>query len=127
MALSASAFFALTIFGSNARADWQYTRWGMSPEAMEKASAGKTGRVASDPSQSRSGLSRMVKGAYQSGNQEFSLSGYFYANRRLRMIALSITLPSPSQAGDVRGALVAKYGPPTIVRSSRSLEWVLPG
>lgn len=120
----AAAVFALS---GTAKADWQYTHWGMSPEAMARASAGKATVIPPDPRHVRAGLECLVTGTYQAGNQTFGLQGCFDKGRSLRMVALNIDNPAPSQGADIRGALISKYGKPTIVRSAGSLEWVRPG
>jgi len=108
----------LWLIASDAHANWQYTRWGMSPEEFVRASSGQARLVADVLGKSRNGLS-----TYQSGTQTFDVSGCFDGKRSLQMVALSIKSPASGIGADVRGALITKYGRPTVVRGPGSLAW----
>ncbi len=116
----------LIVTAGVAHADWQYSRWGMSPDAMVSASSGKARLVPDDPGKVRSGLRCIVGGVFQVGDQNFDMCGYFDDHRSLRMVALTIKSPPPGLGANIQAALMAKYGKPTITRSTTSFEWVGP-
>lgn len=105
-------FAVLFTFGSIsiAKANWQYTRWGMTPDQVVHASKGTASEVPFDPQTSINGLKCVVQGTYQSGSQLFSLSACF-DDQGLQMIALSIsTGVTLGEIQEFSSALSAKYG-----------------
>jgi hypothetical protein len=105
---------AVAIFCANAelaRADWQFTRWGMTPEQVIAASGG-TARIATAEEvkdNSTPGYDALVVGNYRSPPFAFRVA-YQFKNRSLGMVHM--TLADYSQHQSVREALEAKYGAP---------------
>lgn len=77
------ALLALSSFclATAAHADWQYTKWGMSPDQVAKASAGKVTIGAGDPGDRYDGATIGATGEYVSGDYHFDAVFYFVDNK----------------------------------------------
>lgn len=110
----AAALCAAILLGvGEARADWQYTKWGMTPEQVEAASSGLA-KVAGP----------VVKGTYKSGDITF-LTEFYFQNGGLHLISLK-----PDVQGyacfSLRQSLEAVYGKPFSV-DGEGRQWHDPG
>lgn len=106
--------FALaTLICGPAYADWQYTRWGMSPDQVIAASGGKA-RVATADEASRyarlAGMTARAIGDYQTEEMRFSVEFHHDTTGALQLVAL--TLRDWSGNNRLREALLARYGRP---------------
>jgi hypothetical protein len=113
---STMAMFLLGLLGSLAvRADWQYTKWGMTPEQVIAASRGAATlttadeRVAESPTNGSGDA--LAKALYRAGESQFDAYFLFKANR-LVSVRLDLKDPTPISSGVVRRALQLKYGEP---------------
>jgi hypothetical protein len=124
----AVAFALIPIMAS---ANWQYTRWGMSPEQVVLASKG-TARLEQDngsyiphlPNGDRALM--LAKGQMQISNFDFRVGFYFDEKRTLNSVFLFVERCSVSDAGRLREWLNAKYGVPRQQLYGGITEWVSP-
>jgi hypothetical protein len=109
------AFIALAAPFRPAVADWQYTKWGMSPEQVVKASAGAVMLTAARPigegsADDRSGLEMRAEGTFAAGPLHCDVSFGFDAAGRLAFVTYSID--DPARNGLLKEWLVRRYGQP---------------
>jgi hypothetical protein len=111
----AIAVIAISIAPITARADWQFTRWGMTPSEVVAASNGTA--KPTPPSRAVKDGDEAVKGTYRTGDFTFTV-GYVFEKDRLVAIRLK---PVPLKVIYKVGAqLDAVYGKP--VQSSSSWD-----
>lgn len=100
------------LLASPAYADWQYTRWGMTPEQVTAASSGKVTVGPGDPQEEYPSAKIGASGDYSNG--EFSFKAKFYfANGKL--VDVRLKLVSADLVGDgykIKNALDGRYGKP---------------
>ena len=99
---------------SSANADWQYSRWGMTPDQMLTASKGQLKRC--DPKacagQTTDKTAAQLFGPYQSG--EFSFKSFAFFDKQTNKLAqVTLQLTTPEKANELIGALRARYGEPS--------------
>ena len=95
---------------NTANADWQYTKWQMTPTEVITASGGKV--VSTDEQRSRKGPNKgLLKGNYASGQFQFKVVFYFNENTNLLSV-IQLTLLDPTLGYTLEQSLVAKYGKP---------------
>jgi len=70
----------------SAQADWQFTKWGMTPEQVIAASGNK---YEIDPEPTDPSV-MLKKGDYEAGEYEFDIEFKFRANRQLAVVVLTI-------------------------------------
>ncbi|GAC1339747.1 MAG: hypothetical protein NVS2B16_26930 [Chloroflexota bacterium] len=108
---------AIALSATGARADWQYTKWGMSPEQFARASHGAASVVPFNQKSVRDGKSCLIQGGYQTDAQNYKLTGCF-VGQDLALIVLNLPHPaSPSDMINTVSALTAKYGQPTNIHT----------
>lgn len=91
-------------------ADWQYTRWGMTPDEVIAASNEKMEKF-NAPNGSAAGV--FLKSKYQSENHTFTAYFSFSrADNKLYMVSLSSTSGGRSCV-DLTKSLIEKYGQPS--------------
>lgn len=95
----------LLALASPARADWQFTKWGMTPEQVEKASAGRAPLIS--PREFSDSLI-LNAGEYRSGEHHFNAE-YLYKDRRLTGVHLRL---KSDTCGLLKSDLKARYGKP---------------
>jgi hypothetical protein len=108
-------------------ANWQYTKWGMSPEQVVSASHGiatvtsDQERRSNDPVGSTD--TTLLSAPYQSGSYKFT--AYFYFSKESRLSFVELHLVS-GDSNSLIGSLRNKYGNPTSEDNSSvltSLSW----
>lgn len=107
---------SLLIASGEARANWQYSRWGMTPDQFAKQSAGSAFVVPPDQSRTRGGSPCLIDGNYLSGSTSFRLSGCFTQNALSLVVLTFPQKASRHDAGELISALTARYGTPTATR-----------
>lgn len=112
--------FALLTVSSPALANWQYTKWGMTPDAVVAASGGIASKLSEADIAKYSltdGSQRALLSApYSSGELQFSARFLFNSSQQLS----SVELDMYGAADHLEGALRAKYGTP---REDHSLSF----
>jgi hypothetical protein len=94
-----------------AAADWQYTKWGMTPEEVVKASGGLVREV---PNPAKAGSELLaVWGRHTAGDLEFTVS-FGFLDGKLNSVLLVFQKREMQNCEDVASALEVKYGPPDI-------------
>jgi hypothetical protein len=106
-----------------ANANWQYTRWGMTPEQVINASHGAAHLVPYDPGKSRSGFPCLARGSYSAGSAVFDTYFCFDEQRYLKFVLLEIKNPDIAQIEELKAALLEKYGTPQVKRDRDSWIW----
>lgn len=109
----------------DAHADWQYTRWGMTPEQVMAASAGqlKPCDEACKGQDTSIQITRFL-GPYQSG--PFKFTAYMLFNRRSNTLAeVTLDLNQPYDADAFINALRLKYGRPDLSDYSKLMKVIL--
>ncbi len=95
-----------------AQADWQYTRWGMSPEQVAGASAGSVSLDSGTANDEIPGEKVGARGTYSSGPYNFKVVFYFSERKlvdvRLRLISDNIL----DDAWKLKNDLDGIYGRP---------------
>jgi hypothetical protein len=118
----------LLLLSTPAMADWQYTKWGMSPDQAIEASGGNLRQTTASE---RTGEARFnqqpgLTGSYIAG--EFKFNAFFYFdNTGLSMVALDLVDGAQSRA--LLDSVRARYGSPDENRSGGTLlsfRWIRP-
>ncbi|MBY3067066.1 hypothetical protein HFO74_27205 [Rhizobium laguerreae] len=100
------AAFSVILMTSSAEADWQYTKWGMSPEDVIAAAPHENGmKIASDDKQNDY---QEIEGIYSAERFHFRASMLF-VERKLYAVHLA-TEDGGFQCSDLRRALTDIYG-----------------
>ena len=116
--LISCAAAAVLATASHACADWQYTKWGMTAEQFAQASNGAATLVPYDPWQARDGKECIIKGTYQSEEQEFQLTGCF-GRKSLNLVVLTVSgKVSRRDVAELVSSLSAKYGTPSAIQQN---------
>jgi len=93
-----------------ARADWQYTRWGMTQQELLAAGTGQV--VPAGPAEAKTApeqFEAIGKAPYRAG--DFAFEALFLA-RDGRLALVRLRLLDPSRCDALEDSLKARYGPP---------------
>lgn len=123
-ALIAAGVAAVLIYSAGgARADWQYTTWGMAPEQVIRVAPQHAGLRQPTPDEARGqaiqGQPPGLVGYHYAGNFAFNASFYFAGGGLSRVY---LTTKDYGNAQHLFAALKAQYGPPLIDRNIRQGE-----
>jgi hypothetical protein len=104
MALSA------TLAACPAHADWQFTRWGMSPDEVVRASGGAA-HVVEHPSSSNNGDLFAVEGSYQAAGRSYA-TRFSFTNGKLTGANLmpQVDRDDSTLCLGIRDDLLTRYG-----------------
>ena len=104
---------AALLISTPALSDWQYTKWGMSPDEVIAASKTKLKPCtpAACKGQSTGRHTALSFGEYRSGEFTFRLFALF-DNISQKLTVINLELKDPSQAPSLIGALRGRYGEP---------------
>lgn len=114
------------LFAPAARADWQYTKWGMTEAEVVSASAGRAQTV--DPQDVRGGLIGTVNrlsAPYAAGKYQFrAIFAFDQTSGRLAVVRLKVL--NPADGYGVRAELMGRYGQPVRVTRGTyaTTEWL---
>lgn len=89
-------------------ADWQYTKWGMTPEEVIKASRGGLQLV-----QNSKERNVLVKGYHRTGDYSFVIEFTFSEKRELEKIFLRSTGNDGNADDELKQSLIKIYGIPS--------------
>jgi hypothetical protein len=123
--ISVALVVAMAVAPLDARADWQCTRWGMTPEQVLAASAGqlKACDEACKGQDTNIQIARFL-GPYQFG--PFKFTAYMLFDRRSNTLAqVTLGLNQPNDAGALIGALRLEYGEPAAIDYSQSMQVIM--
>jgi len=123
------AFLALLALPRPAAADWEYTKWGMTPEQVVKASTGAVLETRARPAGGDSGLEIRAEGEFVSGSLRFDVSFGFDNGGRLAFVTYSID--RASQNALLLDWLIRRHGEPQAQQDPdgdvKTLIWSRPG
>lgn len=91
-----------------AQADWQYTKWGMTPDQVVAASKG-TAELGSGEMSAQGDAKKGATGRYAAGDYQFSVNFWFNGTG---LSAVSLSLRNDAQCLALQRDLLAKYGDP---------------
>ena len=98
----------------SANADWQYTKWGMTPEQVQTAAKGKLTPVAGQETCQACSLVPLLAGDYVAAGQQFRLRFEFADGKSLAAVVLAIPAPRRTWGcNDLFDSLSLKYGAPS--------------
>jgi len=107
MAMSAVA--VLSAAAGPATADWEYTRWSMTPEAVVAASGGKVRQVAGREGERVHDYDLVAQGDHRWRHFDLHAQFYFSPARELKVVRL--TLKDNARCDAARRTLQAAHGP----------------
>ena len=109
--LFVTAIVAALFTPMTARADWQYTKWGMSPAQTQQASRGALRAVtpAEAPKKSIMGVAPSLIGTYTAGPLQFEATLYF---QPAGLYLVHLTQPDSGRNMEALAALRGAYGEP---------------
>jgi hypothetical protein len=93
------------------QADWEYTRWGMTPEQVVAASGGKAKLLPEEKRPRVPALVTAATGEFNDGAMQLRTVFSFNIERG-GLACVSYGVLSPDQNGAFRTALASRYGPP---------------
>jgi hypothetical protein len=111
------------IVSISAHADWQYTKWGMSPENIIAASKGVAVRV-ENPVIARNGDRGLLTAPYATNNILFIVHFWFTVGEP-KLARVSLDTQYAADCPNVRSLLFSIYGAPQVsdVGPPSSLRW----
>ena len=116
----------LALMPLRARAHWQYTRWGMTPEEVTKASEGAAGPLTEADRPYRfataSSITQELSADYTSGDLRFRAI-FGFEGGKLSLVTLHL-LNDGGDGPKLRMALEGKYGSPFSDSASRYMRHV---
>ena len=129
MRVIAAACVIVAGFTTNARADWEYTKWGMTPEQVASASMGTVKLV---PQRARfinedDGWEIAAKGKYSAG--PLTLDVGFIFDVQTGGLKCALYNANGAQATLLKETLTTRYGPPESRQSfigAETLTWTKP-
>jgi len=101
----------LSLWPTMASANWQFTRWGMTPEEVQVAAGGTLTTPAADERCLQCSLVPLLAGSYSTGEFSFRVLYQFDGNRALQGTNLNLTDGTRCHA--LQDSLRAQYGVPT--------------
>jgi hypothetical protein len=122
------ASFAFVLMPTAALADWQYTKWGMSPEDVVAASNGKAHLVpeaeAAKTLHSSEYVIPLAKGDHSANGEKFSVM-FDFTRQAKRLQTVTLTATDPSRCYIYKRMLLNKYGAPidTERGPTEGLKW----
>ncbi|WP_376959632.1 hypothetical protein ABNQ39_06920 [Azospirillum sp. A26] len=115
--------FAFILSATPALADWQYTKWGMSPDAVFSASGGKAIKLdqkgIKDHSIASLQLAGLYLAEYQTGPYRFTCTFLF---RDEKLGGISLNLSDISKSYQLEDDLMGKYGQPIEVNQKYKIK-----
>lgn len=111
MRLTVACILGALALASPLAANWQYSKWGMSPAQVAGASHGKATEPTDEEKAagSEDGNVPLLKAPWHSGSFEFTAYFYFTRGKAKRLTHVSLTLEK-GDGHELLGALRQKYG-----------------
>jgi hypothetical protein len=110
------------LFPSFVYADWQYTKWGMSVDAVVKASNGIAKPDLKSQANSTGFATSLLVAPYKAGRFEFT-AHFLFDKQTQGLSRVDLKLKKPSECSSVWRELGDKYGEPKIEKEvSRIME-----
>jgi len=103
-----AVIFLLTlILPVAARADWQYTKWGMTKSEVEAACTSNQVQTKEGRYSNGTKAKYELEGSYKAGSFDFSAQFYFSGEGKLNMVSLVL---QGDKGYELEQSLLAKYG-----------------
>ena len=116
----------LFLYSANVYADWQYTKWGMSPDEVIIASEGKATANDLVKNESIADYAELVKSNYTTGRLKFRVV-FLFDKITNKLDVVRLELIEPLLVGRLFDALSSKYGEPVDhieIPSIKYTEWI---
>jgi opacity protein-like surface antigen len=110
MRLALAAALSVVCVAAPAAADWQYTKWGSTPEQVIAASGGSARAVQGTPAQQVWGSDLRAEGTYTAGGFDFTSRFFFDPANRLSVVKLPLI--DTSRCEQLRETVSGLYGQP---------------
>ncbi len=107
------AAFGLLVSANPADADWQYTRWGMTPQQVVAASRGLAKPYQGDPTLANPKLLKKLMAPYSTSNFTFN-AVFVFETTTNRLTTVHLVLSPTSRCPDLKDAMIREYGAPQI-------------
>lgn len=117
-----AAFSILMV--SPAAADWQYTRWGMTPKQVVVASKGaarQNENVVADTGTHRNERA-LLAAPFSAGRLSFQAQ-FFFDNAQQKLVKVRLILAGGADCSDVRAELMNLYGQPLSQAAGVVVRW----
>ncbi len=110
MRMTFAALGLLGVFATApAHADWEYTKWGMTPEQVAQASQGKVKVIPKAERAKNDDIETAAEGAYVDGPLRMQVAFLFDANK---LVSVMYAVDDAKQNGKLLDWLKLKFGPP---------------
>jgi hypothetical protein len=100
----------LSALAAGARADWEYTRWGMTPEQVVAASRGVVRLGAPPQGKTYEGLEGRALGAHRTDGAAFD--AYFHFDQAGELAKVALERTGGTACAALHGRLMARFGKP---------------
>jgi hypothetical protein len=103
----------LTLSSATGRADWAYTRWGMTPEQVAQASKGAVAVLPKDKwhKTPENNLQMAAQGTHGEGAVKLNVS-FLFDMKTGGLSCVTYAVADPAQSKGLEDALVKRHGPP---------------
>lgn len=115
---------AAVLLPAQALADWQYTRWGMTPAQVQQASRGaakQNPNVVADTGTHRSERA-LLSARYRAGRFAFRAL-FFFDNASQKLVKVRLLLTGGGHCTDLRADLMNVYGAPLSQAAGIATRW----
>jgi len=123
---------AVAALSGTARADWQYTKWGMTPEQVVRASGGKVSMLPSGERRrvEEANLETSATGTFQDGSLPLRVV-FSFDTKSGGLSCVFHGVTDPAQNDAFKALLLKRHGPPQNTSSlpvigMESLNWKFP-
>jgi hypothetical protein len=123
------ALLALLMPFRPAAADWEYTKWGMTPEQVVKASHGTVQLTKARPAGENANFELKADGTFGASGLHFDAS-FGFDNSSGGLVFVTYAIDDPLRNGLLKEWLIRKYGQPQNRQGADDVEtwtWNRPG
>jgi hypothetical protein len=108
------ASVAMMLCGTAAKADWAYTKWGMTPEQVAKASGGKVNLLrGTDQKTVAPDMRHEAEGTYSDGPVSLQVRFTFDPTNGNGLNCVFYAVTSENQAPALKDLMIKRYGQPS--------------
>lgn len=101
--------------------NWQYAKWGMSPDQLREASKGAASSITGKARYSAKGDNSLLEASYQSGPYDFIAT--FMFDPRSRLSAVELQLTDVAKCKELSFSLSSRYGEGTKPKHLNMTMW----
>jgi len=92
-------------------ADWQYTRWGMTPKEVIEASGQTTAKIPNPKKYSSKAANALLSAPFTTGRFKFVVR-FLFDKKLSRLVGVHLTVLDPKLCPNLEEAMFSKYGKP---------------